>query len=84
MTVRIFVPDIPEFTPLLDAARKADGCHINPATAGYWTINAQKRLRFERRAVGLNAALWNSALCGGFQGTIEQYDRDVMSITSDG
>lgn len=84
MTVRIYVPDIPEFKPLLDGATTVDGCRIEPARAGYFAIVAEDELRFERRALGLGPALWNSALTGGFQGRIEEYGRDVMRIVSEG
>lgn len=84
MTVLIYVPDIPEFKPLLDGAAKVGGCRIEPARAGYWAIAAEDELRFERRALGLGPALWNSALTGGFRGRIEEYGRDVMRIVSEG
>ncbi|WP_313802513.1 hypothetical protein [Sphingobium sp.] len=83
MGVQIFVPDIPEFTPLLDGARKTGGCTVEAPRSGYWTIKSENELRFERRALGLGPALWNSALCGGFQGRIEEYGRDVLRIVSD-
>ena len=83
MSVQIFVPDIPEFVPLLEGARKTDGCMVEPAVAGYWSITANHEIRFERRALGLGPALWNSALTGGFRGRIEEYGRDVMRIVSE-
>lgn len=83
MGVEIFVPDIPEFAPILKGARATEGCRVEPAREGYWTIAADHELRFERRALGLGPALWNSALCGGFRGRIEEYGRDVMRIVSE-
>ena len=83
MSVQIFVPDIPEFVPFLEGARKVEGCMIKPAIAGYWSISAEDELRFERRQLGLGPALWNSALTGGFRGRIEEYGRDVMRIVSE-
>lgn len=83
MAVRIFVPDIPEFAPLLEGARKAGGCRVESPVAGYWSITADNELRFERRALGLGPALWNSALTGGFTGRIAEYGRDVMRIVND-
>jgi len=82
MSVEIFVPDIPEFQPLVEGARKA-GCKVDRPKAGYWTIEGGDELVFERRALGLGPALWNSALTGGFRGKIEEYGRDVMRIVSD-
>ncbi len=83
MAVEVFVPDIPEFAPLLDGARTVPGCQIGPVRCGYWTITAGQELRFERQALGLGPALWNSALCGGFRGHIAEYSRDVLRIVSE-
>lgn len=82
MTVTIFVADIPEFAPLLQAARAQNGCAVRPPVRGYWRIEAAQAIEFSRKAMGLGAALWNSALSGGFRGRITQYDRNLMRIES--
>lgn len=81
--IRIFVPDIPEFTPLIDGARNAGNCTVLEPTRGYWRIEADNELTFSRKALGLGPALWNSALTGGFRGRIVEYGRDVMRIESE-
>ena len=81
--VTIFVPDIPEFMPLISGARKTAGCRVREAIRGYWRIEADHEIRFERKALGLGPALWNSALAGGLQGRIVEYGRDVMRIVSE-
>lgn len=81
--VRIFVPDIPEFAPLLDGARKVETCRVIEPSHGYWRIEADKQITFGRKALGLGPALWNSALTGGFRGRIVEYGRDVMRIESE-
>ena len=83
MTVLIYVPDIPEFQPILDGAAKVGGCRVEPTRAGYWAIIADEELRLERKTLGLGPALWNSALTGGFRGRIEEYGRDVLRIVSE-
>lgn len=84
MTVTIFVPDIPEFLPLIEGARNSSGCHILSPRRGYWSIVADTTIDVERRALGLGPALWNSALTGGFIGRITEYGRDRLVIVSDG
>lgn len=79
--VTIFVPDLPEFAPLLDGAR-AVGSRIEPPARGYWRIVSDGELSFRRKELGLGPALWNSALTGGFIGRIAEYDRDVLRIES--
>ena len=83
MTVTIFVPDIPEFLPLVRAAEKANGCTVRPPQEGYWRIEAVGELRFSRKELALNPAIWNSALSGGFRGRIVEYGNDVMRIASE-
>jgi hypothetical protein len=83
MTVTVFVPDLPEFQPLLRSAGAKADCTVSAARAGYWRIQAQRELHFLRRELGLGPALWNSALSGGFQGRIVRYDRNEMSLVSE-
>jgi len=80
VTVMIFVPDIPEFLPVINGARTVETCRVTEPQQGYWQIEADHEIRFERRALKLGPALWNSALTGGFIGTIAEYGRDVMRI----
>lgn len=84
MTVRIFVPDIPEFMPLITAARAVGDCAVREPAKGYWRIESADEIRLERKAMGLGPALWNSALTGGFRGRILEYGRDVMRIENEG
>jgi hypothetical protein len=79
----IFVPDIPEFLPLVRAAEKVDGCVVREPQAGYWRVEAERELRFSRKGLGLGPAIWNSALSGGFCGKIVEYGRDSMVIASE-
>lgn len=83
MTVVIFVPDIPEFLPLVDGARSVETVRVREPVRGYWRIEADEAIQFGRKALGLGPALWNSALTGGFRGRIAEYGRDVMRIEAD-
>lgn len=83
MTVRVFIPDIPEFLPLVRAAESVEGCTVRGPVDGYWMLEAENVLRFSRRALKLGPAIWNSALSGGFLGRIVEYGRDEIVIESD-
>jgi hypothetical protein len=83
MTVTLFVPDIPEFSPLVRAAETVGDCRVRPARGGYWRIDADREMRFSCKDLGLTPAIWNSALSGGFCGRIVEYGRDVMRIVSE-
>ena len=80
--VTLFVPDLPEFSPLLKAAREASGCRVLEPQSGYCRIEAERELHFNRKSLGLKPALWNSALSGGFVGRITEYGRDDLRIRS--
>jgi hypothetical protein len=81
--VTIFVPDIPELSPLVEAARRGIECQIEPPRRGYWRITAPREVRFSRNDLGLTHALWNSALSGGFCGRIVEYTSDALCIASE-
>jgi hypothetical protein len=81
--VTIFVPDIPEFMPLIQGARNLEDCRIQLPRLGYWRIEADQEICFGRKALGLGPALWNSALTGGFRGRITEYSRDVLRIEAE-
>jgi len=83
MTVRVFIPDIPEFLPLVRAAETAGGSTVLAPRHGYWTVEADRVLRFSRKEMNLGPAIWNSALSGGFIGRIVDYGRDDMVIESE-
>lgn len=81
--VRIYVPDLPELMPVIDGARKSGNCQIHAPQNGYWRIEADKEISFNRKTLGLGPALWNSALTGGFRGNITEYSRDTLTIVSE-
>jgi hypothetical protein len=83
MAVIVYVPDVPEFLPLVLAAGKVSGCSVEKSTEGYWKLQGARELRFSRKAMGLGPAIWNSALCGGFIGRIVEYGRDEMILASE-
>ena len=80
MTVTVFVANFPEFSALVEASRQTVGCTVHEPQAGYWRIEAAEELHFNRKALGLKPALWNSALSGGFLGEILEYGRDDLRI----
>jgi hypothetical protein len=76
----IFVPDIPEFAPLVYGAQRAGDYRVHAPLKGYWRIEANQEISFNRKELGLGPALWNSALTGGFNGQIIEYGRDILRI----
>lgn len=77
--IRIFVPKVEEFSPLVHAAEKKSECTVYEGKA-YAVIISEYPIEFERKALGLKPALWYSMLTGGLQGHIERFDRDVLRL----
>lgn len=81
--ISIFVADLKEFLPVVEAAGKIPGCQVKAPVKGYWEITADREITFDRKALGLRVALWNSALAGGFIGRVAHFDRNSMTIVSE-
>lgn len=80
MAVKIFVIDLPEFAPLIEALRTEASVSLKAPVAGYWQIDAGPSLSLSRKGLGLNLALWYSMLAGGFCGCLTEYGRDTLTI----
>ena len=80
MTVTIYVADLPEFVPLIDALRSSEAATVVPPRAGYWQIEADQRITLSRKALQLRPALWFSMLSGGYRGRLKEFTRDAVTI----
>lgn len=77
--VRIAVPRVAEFAPLVRAAKEHPDCRVTEDKE-YDLIEADRPVEFERKALGFKPALWYGMLTGGVHGRIERFDRDVLRI----
>jgi hypothetical protein len=64
----LYVLDVPEFIPLVDAARKKSDLEITGPKTGYFRIAAEDQLRIYRAETGLPEALWFGAFTAGYDG----------------
>lgn len=78
--IRIFVPRVPEFSCLAEAARGMPQCTVRQCPPGYELIEAQGPIEFGRKALGLKPAVWYGLFTGGLQGRITRFDRDLVRI----
>jgi catechol 2,3-dioxygenase-like lactoylglutathione lyase family enzyme len=78
--VRIFVPNVEEFSALIDAARELPECRVSPSSSHYHVVESDKVVEFRRKALKLKPAIWNGLFTGGLRGKIEVLDRDVVRI----
>lgn len=80
----LYVLDVPEFAPLVTAAREDGRCRLEGPTEGYWCIRSPEGIVFERKALGFVPALWNASLTGGFGGDVKLFDRYRLEIVPGG
>ena len=78
--VRIYVVDVPEFEPLIAAAKQKPECRVTKIDSTYIRIDSDAPIEFSRRALGLKPAIWYGLFTGGLDGVIERFDRDIVRI----
>lgn len=79
-SVRLPVLKVPEFEPLVQAARALPQCEVRDVDDSYWLVRADEPIEFGRKALGLKPAIWYGLFTGGVSGRITQFDRDVVRI----
>lgn len=77
--LQIHVPAVEEFAPLLEAARRREGCRVLEGPVHH-VITSDAPLEFGRRELGLKPAVWWGLFTGGVRGTIVTYDREHVRI----
>ena len=86
MSVVIYLPNLPEYLPIVAAARGDDSLRVDKPAQGsspYIQISADSEICFNRKRAGLKPALWYSLLCGGFRGTISKFGRNELRIVAE-
>ncbi|WP_153136917.1 VOC family protein [Paraburkholderia agricolaris] len=77
----VFVLDVPEFRPLVDAVETREGYRSTHVTGGYIRIDGNPGIAFTRKDLGFKPAVWYGALTGGLVGDIKQFDTDSLIIS---
>lgn len=78
--IRIYVLDVPEFAPIIEAARSQAQCQVQPVGHGYLAIDTHEAVEFKRKELNLKPAVWYGLFTGGLRGRIECFDRDTVRI----
>ena len=76
----LYVLDVSEFKPLVEAAAKRSDLSVIGPVGGYYRIRAEGQLRIERAETGLPEALWFGAFTAGYDGEELVIDRDQFWI----
>lgn len=77
--VRIFVPRVEEFAPLVRDAESRDECDVL-AGKHFDCIKSTGPVEFRRKTLGLKPAVWYGLFTGGVSGNIAVMDRDMVRI----
>lgn len=77
---RLYVVDVPEFLPVVEAAKKRADYRVTDQRKGYWLIESAGEMEFNRREMQLKPALWYGMFTGGLDGEIAEWGRDVVRI----
>lgn len=77
-----FVLDVPEFAPLVAAARQAPNVTVHPVRGSYRFVEFDGALDIRRADTGLNEAVWFGCLTAGLCGKITRFDAEQLSLVA--
>jgi len=81
---RVYVLDVLEFKPVVDAAKTMPDVQLSGPKLGYYRIDTRGDLILNRRAMKLPPAVWYGAMTGGVSGRIAEWSMDSLRIVSKG
>ena len=77
--VRIYVPQLDEFSSLVKDAEKREACRV-VRRGDYDCIETDQSIEFLRKDLALKPAVWYGLFTGGVQGHISEFGRDRVVI----
>jgi hypothetical protein len=78
--VVLYVLDVPEFRPIVDAARAGGNCEIRKSDKGYYRIESPNEIVLKRREMNMKPAVWYGLFTGGLNGEIADFGRDEVRV----
>lgn len=75
-----YVLDVPDFRPLVEAARRDPLCAVHPVVAGYSFIEFHQEIEIDRGTTGLGEAVWFGCLTGGLDGQITLFTPQTLRL----
>ena len=77
-----YVLDVPEFAPLVEAARNNPRCRVQQVRAGYRLVEFDDTVTIERRDTGLKEAVWFGCLTAGLDGKIAEFTSERLRLVA--
>ena len=78
--VVLYVLDVAEFLPIVEASRKLPDCQITKSEKGYWKIVSPTEIVLNRKAMQMKPAVWYGLFTGGMNGEIAAFGRDEVRV----
>ena len=78
--VVLYVLDVPEFMPIVDAARARNEWTVTKSTKGYYKIELPNEIVLSRKEMKLKPAVWYGIFTGGLNGEIAEFGREEVRV----
>lgn len=76
----VYILDVPEFRNIIALSKGREDLRVTDVGYGYFRIEADGELRFNRKELQFNPAIWYSVFSGGVMGHIAEYGRNDVVI----
>jgi hypothetical protein len=78
--VVLYVLDVPEFRPIVEAAMARGNCNVSKSDKGYHRIESPNEIVLNRREMKMKPAVWYGLFTGGLNGEIAEFGRDEARV----
>jgi hypothetical protein len=78
--VVLYVLDVPEFMPIVDAVRARGNCEVRKSDKGYYRIESPTEIMLNRQEMKMKPAVWYGIFTGGINGEIAEFGRDQVRV----
>lgn len=78
--VVLYVLDVQEFLPIVEAVRRMADCTISRSGKGYYKIVSPTEIVLNRKAMNMKPAVWYGLFTGGMNGEIAEFGREEVRV----
>ncbi|WP_203193146.1 hypothetical protein [Xanthobacter dioxanivorans] len=78
--VVVYVLDVPEFHPIVEAVRSDPDCTVTKSGKGYYRVEAPVEIVLNRRKMQMKPAVWYGLFTGGLNGEITAFGREEVRV----
>lgn len=78
--VVVYVLDVAEFQEIVESARRKPSCRVERFAKGYWRIESDSEIVFNRKEMKMKPAVWYGLFTGGLNGEIAEFGREEVRV----